>query len=117
MNVQPPTPERMEVSRRFMMLSLLYDTGCMEGFAEALKEFQEELTGCSLLAGGPVFCVRHLARADGRQRFVVFAGSEQFDCFDFSAPIVGGDAFGGDDDSDIDFGDPCFQPFDVDPRG
>lgn len=108
---QPSSDERLPLSQRFAQLSMLYDLAPSEMFDEELVSLQLELTAeLCLQAGKGSVMIRHIAKEDGRQRFVVFINGKQFDHFDFSATEVSG--FGLDDD-ETDLDDPGFQPFDA----
>ncbi len=80
-----------------------------EAFDEAFSEFVQEFRGhCKCYERVKTVDVRHIAKEDGRQRFVIFFNGKQFDYFDFSATeMMGGD--------ETDLEDIGFQPFDFTP--
>jgi len=108
MNQQEDDANRRGLAQELAMLSMLYQ-GSKEVFEAALKDVQADFDASSRLLGGPKWKIRHLAKADGRQRFVIFANGRQYDYFDFSAMMAGGE---GSEFEEPDPADPGFWPFD-----
>lgn len=108
MRQQEECEERRGLASQLALLSMLYQAD-EKLFEEGLRDLQANLDLSSRLIGGPKFTVRHLAKPDGRQRFVLFANGKQFDYFDFTAMIgAGPDGEVLEPDPD----DPAFWPFD-----
>jgi hypothetical protein len=77
-------------------------------FASFVREFREQSRAVNPRI--KTADIRHIAKADGRQRFVIFFNGVQFDYFDFSAT-----EFCGPGSSPADLDDIGFQPFDFTP--
>lgn len=105
---QPLTDDRMHMSQSLAMLSMTYDLFPESVFNADLAEFSKRFKLEGRRHGVHGCSIRHIVRADGRQRFVVFLHGKQWDYFDFSASEVGGNGM----TSDIDEDDISFKPFD-----
>nr|CRY97847.1 hypothetical protein [uncultured prokaryote] len=107
MNQQEPSPERMGISRDLAFLSMIYDMS-NDSFDEDFRSYVKEFRLHALL--NPEIKeadIRHIAKEDGRQRFIIFFNGKVFDHFDFSATEK---MFPGDSPADLD--DIGFKPFD-----
>lgn len=104
--VQDPTWARREVSEQLLMLTFFYDADPAlfdVEFAEFQRIAREQSPSDALR-------FEHFAKPDGRQRFVLYVNGSQFDCWDFSAPVIGG--FPGDDpESEPDWTSPGLRAF------
>ena len=95
------------MSRDLAYLSMIYDMS-NEAFDEEFKVFGKQFRAHARMNPGiKSVDLRHLAKDDGRQRFIVFFNGKVFDYFDFSATEK---MFPGDEPADLD--DIGFQPFD-----
>jgi hypothetical protein len=112
MKQQPVTPDRMLTSQGFAHLSMVHDLYPDEVFQRSFAQCLAEFRSCALLHGHDSADIRHVCRADGRQRFILFLDGEIFDHFDFSATVVGGPGVPDDGSGDFE-DDPAFMPFDA----
>jgi hypothetical protein len=114
MKMQPPSDDRMVMSQQLALLSMTHDFFGPKVFEPDFLEFVQAFKAEGRKHGVKVE-VRHLAKADGRQRFLIFLDGKHFDTFDFGAVTVGG--FPGDDPNEWpDSDDISQQPFSVQTR-
>lgn len=108
---QPPCEDRFVMSQQLAMLSMIHDLEPPHVFQAHFSEFVREFKLQAVLHGVKGADLRHIAKADGRQRFIVIFEGKIWDHFDFSATeaVFPGDEFEPQSDS----GDIGFQPFDL----